>query len=515
MKPTSEQLAALELFRSGDSMVVDAGAGTGKTSTLRLLAYATQRRGHYLAYNRSIADDVGRRLPDRCSASTVHSFAMRQVGQAYRHRINGPRMASREIAQRLKIERVTVPVPGKAKVLEDGFLGSLAMKAIARFCQTADELPDASHVPWIEGIDWPDAQGQKIGKNNDMVARMLEPALRKAWADLMSPTGQLPFKHEHYLKLWALSGPRLEFDYIMLDEAQDANPVIAQVLDAQDHAQRVLVGDGAQAIYEFTGAVNAMESFELDHRRQLTQSFRFGPAIADRANLLLGKLGAPLRLSGLPSIDSQVGYTGTEVDAILTRTNARAVREVLDAMRQGRVPFLVGGGVEVVRFARAAEQLATEHWTAHPDLACFTSWEEVVAYVEEDPQGSELKLMVEIVEEFGVATIVEALATMANEADADVTVTTAHKSKGREWPRVRIADDFAGMQPTLGEMRLQYVAVTRAERAVDDHALAKMPAPDIASVVNDAQQAAGGAPSGSTTDVAPSDSMVPARRERT
>ena len=54
--PTAEQAAALEAFRSGRHLALQAGAGTGKTSTLALLAGQNPtRRGRYLAFNRTIA----------------------------------------------------------------------------------------------------------------------------------------------------------------------------------------------------------------------------------------------------------------------------------------------------------------------------------------------------------------------------------------------------------------------------------------------------------------------------
>ena len=41
LTPTTEQQAAVDAFTTGSTVVVHAGAGTGKTSTLRLLAYRT------------------------------------------------------------------------------------------------------------------------------------------------------------------------------------------------------------------------------------------------------------------------------------------------------------------------------------------------------------------------------------------------------------------------------------------------------------------------------------------
>ena len=51
---------------------------------------------------------------------------------------------------------------------------------------------------------------------------------------------------------------------MLFDEAQDANPVIAAIVAAQEHAQLVYVGDSQQQIYEFTGARNAIENIKAE-----------------------------------------------------------------------------------------------------------------------------------------------------------------------------------------------------------------------------------------------------------
>ncbi len=78
--------------------------------------------------------------------------------------------------------------------------------------------------------------------------------------------------------------------------------------------------------------------------------------------------------------------------------------------------------------------------------------------------------------------MLQALDRLSPEHSAEVTVSTAHRAKGREWPSVRIADDFTGPddldecdetgQPLPGpidvdEARLAYVAVTRARSQLD------------------------------------------------
>jgi ATP-dependent exoDNAse (exonuclease V) beta subunit len=64
--PTGEQQAIIDASQSGDDLVIEAGAGTGKTSTLRLLATAQpRRRGLYVASNKAIASDAKRSFPPR------------------------------------------------------------------------------------------------------------------------------------------------------------------------------------------------------------------------------------------------------------------------------------------------------------------------------------------------------------------------------------------------------------------------------------------------------------------
>lgn len=481
--PTPEQESALAMFRRGDSMVIEAGAGTGKTSTLTMLARDADRHGRYLAFNKSIVTDVAGKLPDRCAASTAHSLAFRSVGKQYAHRLNASRMPSWQLAQIVGVDRfiarIAFGATTQTKVLGEPFLGGLVMRAITRFCQTADDKPTRRHVPYVDGIDTPDDRGNRTYAANRELAAHIEPAIERAWADVQRLDGQLPFKHEHYLKLWQLSHPRIDAEYILFDEAQDANPVMAAVIAEQEHCQRVYVGDANQAIYEFTGAVNSIEEMKASGlaTSMLTQSFRFGPAIAHRANIILAELASGLRLTGFDQIDSTVGPVPLEdADAILCRTNAGALHAVLTAQADDRSAHLVGGGGEVASFARAAGKLMDGELVFHQDLACFTSWGEVLAYVSQDAQGHELRLMVRLVEEFGVDVILKALDAMPPEKKASVCVSTAHKAKGREWSTVRIDDDFLDVEPSDAEARLRYVATTRAKRHLDDSVFTPKPA---------------------------------------
>jgi hypothetical protein len=223
-----------------------------------------------------------------------------------------------------------------------------------------------------------------------------------------------------------------------------------------------------------------MKNWPAKHRVTLSKSFRFGQAVADEANVLLGLLDAPLRIEGAGP-ESTVGFIDTaDADAVLCRTNAAVIQTALDNCYHRRVG-IVGGTTAIRKFAEAAEALIDGRRAAwHPELGIFKSWGAVLDYVNNDG-GSDLRSMVNIITDYGVETIYEVCDNSASEDKADLIISTAHKAKGREWDRVIIASDFQpSVDPETGEQRqagraelmLMYVAVTRARKALDCSALA-------------------------------------------
>lgn len=469
--PTAEQTEAIDKFLTGKPLVIEAGAGTGKTSTLILLAEAApEKQMQYVAFNRAIVDESRSKMPSNVNCSTIHSLGMRAVGSKFRHRLDSSRLKSQEIARRLDVDECYVTLgDGTKKRLAAGYLASHVMRGIVNFCQSADARPGPEHLPYIEGIDLPTAAGKRTWDNNREVGKRLSGAIARAWKDLTDIEGVLPYGHHVYLKLWELSDPKIYADVVLFDEAQDASPVMASIISQQTEAQRVYVGDSQQQLYAWLGAVNALGQIDGAERAFLTKSFRFGAEIARTANLVLEWLDAELRITGNESIDSTLAPL-PDPDAVLCRTNAVAVSTCLGAMEQGKKVHLVGGAREIVDFAKAAKDLQGGRSTYHRDLSCFDSWTEVELYVQNDPQGSDLALMVRLVNDYGVKAIIDGLGQTVTEAKSDLIVSTAHKSKGREWARVKLAGDFPEDTEDPGELRLLYVAATRARLVLDHYA---------------------------------------------
>lgn len=470
MNPTAEQQTAIDLFKTNDSLAIEAGAGTGKTSTLIMLADAAGpvMRGQYVAFNKALVEDGQRKFPRQVNCNTAHSLAYRAIGNRYQQRLNASeRVPSWQIAQRLNVEAMSLTdFQGQQKILRPDLLAGLVMKTVQKFCQSAGTEIFPSHVPVPDGLN---------DESDTAVRAALIPLARIAWEDLqIERGGWAPFRHEHYLKMWQLDDPIVGADYIMFDEAQDANPVIASIIaNQEEYSQLVYVGDSQQEIYAWTGAINALSKVKVANRSFLTQSFRFGQAIADRANAVLDVLQAELRLTGNPAVDSRLEVL-ERPKAILVRTNASGLAYLLALQKEGVRAHFIGGTDQLMAFVRAAKQLMETGRTSYPDLVCFNSWAEVQEYVRTDAAGDELALNVKLIDGYGVEVIEKALNAMPFEGAAEVIISTAHRSKGREWPSVQLSGDFPqNADSTPADLRLLYVAVTRAQLSLDATAIDK------------------------------------------
>jgi hypothetical protein len=462
MQPTAEQQRARDAFATGQDLALIAGAGAGKTSTLVVMGASTRKRGLYMAYNKAAAEDAARRFDGNVECRTSHSLAYLAVGVRYAGRLNNsPRRPAKETARLLGL---TGDLDAGSAQITVAHQARLVMEMVKQFCCTADPQVGARHLKRINGLD-PSA--------HDYLAEYLLPYARRAWEDVCSPEGVLKFDHEHYMKMWGLSRPVLPADFILLDEAQDTNPVVEEVFLAQ-HAQRVCVGDPAQRIYAWRNARDVMTGFPAEHL-YLTESFRFGQPIADQANRWLHQAGFGMRLRGRGPADSRIAALRNP-DAVLCRGNADAMHEVLRHLDQAVPVALVGGGKDLRRLAEAAVDLKAGRRTSHPELFLFTTWAEVQDYAETDPEAQSLRTIVNLVDSFGPDTIIDAVGRLSPEQAAKVVVSTAHKSKGREWDTVRIGGGFhappfdeSGIQRPLraDEARLIYVAVTRARHVLD------------------------------------------------
>lgn len=468
-RPTPEQEKAIELFSRGGSLKVNAYAGAGKTSTLTLLADRTSRYGQYIAFNKAIVKEAREKFPLGVDCSTLHGLAFKATPSEFKTDIKKMtgKVNAHELAQILNLKSWQVD---SKHVLKPHSIASLFAETVRRFAQSGDAEPMTKHVA---------RHGSLLSASAETLRTVEETAVKFAkhlWQRMTTSADPLPLGHDGYLKRWALGSPVIAADYILLDEAQDTNPVVLDVL-AKQPSQMVYVGDKYQQIYEWRGAVNAMDTIATDHTTSLTMSFRFGDRIAHAASKVLQLLGEAERIHGNPALESRIGPVTP--NAILARSNANAIAATIDCLDQGRLPHLVGGNGEMVEMLRGVQDLKSGQQSTVPEFFGFQNWTEVVEFARSG-DGQDLLAFVNLVEARGEKQLLWAISRTVDEERCDVVISTAHKAKGREWRYVRLMDDFLKSKDTStakpantskghdpAELRLFYVALTRAKLGVE------------------------------------------------
>ena len=221
MQPTDEQKQALKLFLTGQSFKINAYAGTGKTSTLVMLSKADKRKGLYIAFNRSIVNEAKGKFESKTTCMTTHELALKWLPASLRKKAFKTTNA-KTLVQKLGLVDQFF---GDKLRLTAKTLAFLIIQSIREFCQGTDDIivpVNFCRYGKLSGID----------KDSEVaLSRQIKLLADDVWGHMTSADDMdILLGHDGYLKLWALSKPKLNFDYILLDEAQDTNPAVLGVL---------------------------------------------------------------------------------------------------------------------------------------------------------------------------------------------------------------------------------------------------------------------------------------------
>jgi antirestriction protein ArdC/DNA polymerase III epsilon subunit-like protein len=402
---TKEQRDILAAALDGKSIGVTAVAGSGKSTTLRLLANVLKDRQAgkkllYLAFGRDIRAEAEEKMPDNTEVRTTGSIAYFGVDKFIKEKMDlqsereVPYISTfRGIAKELGIEQTTLSMNGESEEYAPDRIAKVVQDAVRNYAISADDELGIEH----------------FDSRFDSIPEELLEYARSYWADISSPIkkervdkgddkfenviseGKFKIDNDHIIKLWALSRPNIfagetssglkkgVVDLIMIDEAQDINPVVGKVL-ADQVGQKIYVGDSAQAIYGFRGANDELEKAPVDVQLSLTQSFRFGTGIAGVANRFLSLLGSKHRVRGSDR-PSKINEGIEDPDAILVRENQEGLalsEELLAAGKRVEITEdTYNNYMSLLSSARWLLRGNTERakpFNMHDDLDLFEDW---------------------------------------------------------------------------------------------------------------------------------------------
>ena len=461
LTPTPEQAAVV----ASDVRVmrINARAGTGKTTTLDMIARAhPDRKMLYLVFNRRAREAADAVFPKNVKAYTLHGLAFAHEGRKWREKIGHFSPA----------DLLAYFNP------DEQALAGLCHGFLAFFLNSAHSRLEGAVTPFTRYLN-----AAAADRFNAAEKRIIDAArkLATAWN-----RKQVSCPHDFYLKLFHKSGAFFkalnQYDTVLVDEGQDLSPIM---LDALEKCRKriVVVGDTHQQIYSFRYAIDAMRQLSSDMDFELTRSFRFGNAIAKLSALFIqeAKHRPDFRIKGNSGKKSRVGiYHRFEKKlpndtAILSRTNLSLFANAM-ALRARGLPFrferdiqpVLWQALDVFRLKEGDRDRIKDRF-----VASFSDADGLKNYAEQTDDW-QLQGICNIVSRYANAfpEVVFEMAGLCKAPAAEqkgTVLSTIHSAKGRQYDRVYIDEDVAAaFEPDVfphiseDEINLAYVGFTRA-----------------------------------------------------
>jgi len=442
------------IFSEDNFIYVIAFAGTGKTTTLRAYAEVRpEKKILYVAYNDSVVREARSKFPKNVTVLTSHSLAYRKLGFNYKHKLTGyikPDMVRKSLLLPRNVSNIIL----SKKVLE----------GVDKYCQSSYvSIEDCYYL--VEDIP--------CDKKTYLFM------VKKIWEKMNNLNSTFPITHDFYLKKFELLSPKLDYDVILFDEAQDANSATKSLILKQRMYQDIkilFVGDNHQEIYSFRGSNNALRGGENNY--YLTQSFRFGNNIASVGNKVISLFkNEEKEIKGNNYINDCVGVEYDCQTAYISRTNAMVVANAIIMTDKNKKIFFVGG-LKSYNFSKIidVDNLFRGDRKAIVDYSIkkYKTFEQFERSAKEE-DNYEYIYLCKIVKTYSekIRDAMKKLNYLVVQDinKADVILTTAHKSKGLEFHQVILSNDFAKFFNKDGtikidvkeeEVNVLYVALTRA-----------------------------------------------------
>lgn len=495
--PSSFQAAIFEAIESGRGhLVIEAVAGSGKSSTLIAAAGLIEGQGLFLAFNKTIATHLASKLAGTSMvASTVHSHGFSAV------RANVPRVkldskkysimvagAEDAAMYRGSVAGVEITETMRAALDADGFprkeiirlidlarLDVLDIDAAAEFDEDLLLLADRHNLDFAPSLD-------------SIVCAVVRRCLVMG-ADQVQT---IDFTDMVWLPVVCGWRPR-QYSWVFVDECQDISRAALALIRRSVRAggRMLFVGDRRQAIYGFCGA--DAQSFQTIIEQTsatllpLSVCYRCPTSVLERARVycpqILAREGAPEGVVRRATRDDYVSEA-REGDLVLCRRNAPLLGLCFELIAEG-IPAVVRGRdiatglVKIVRtitrnrdFARFPELL--ELWLAGQSANAK------MRSKDQDALASKLDALADKAEAISIIAarsgaksaedLCRAIADMFSDERGSMTLSSVHKAKGLEAERVALLEpERLGFSPRARqewqqeqEENIAYVAYSRA-----------------------------------------------------
>ena len=428
-------------YKEGESYSIQAFAGTGKTTTLAAIAKNNlEKRILYVAFNTKLAEAAKTKFKKNVEVNTIHSLALKNVSEMEISKLKINKVAN---YLNINVEDAVVVI----KILESFFA--------------------SKHTKFkIETI---------TGNFNN---NYFFPLVDKLWRDMLMK--RFPMTHDGYVKLFLMKNVQLEYDIIMIDEAQDINDCMLRFLMKQK-GSKIFVGDKHQKIYGFRNTSNVLDE-EHNKTFYLNQSFRYSYNLSNIMNKFLKKFKNE-KIEVIPNNKNTeiVDYfKPDERFTVISRTNKNMMINAMNYAMNKKSIYIIGNKEikidEEIKKVEALYNIREFGNTTYEKYAEFKS----IGKVEENAilmKKKSMKLRIEFLKLYTYDEYITKLYALKNYLvnkyeECDICVTTCHQAKGIEFDNVKIDDDFGGLKTVIKtenmkeSYNIMYVALTRAKNKI-------------------------------------------------
>lgn len=449
-------------------LLVSSIAGSGKTALLKAIAKTVPHtNGIMIAYNKSIAAASKKAFPKTTNCLTTHALAYKATVVPYNLKVGF--FDYKSVKEKL-------PYESKCKVVS--YLREFCLSSYLSFDEFAE---------------------------NSTIDKKLVPLVNK-YLNLME-AGSIDVTHDFYLKMFhiLLAGNHINyepFDFVLLDEAGDVNPVTAEIFQLLPTDLRIAVGDPHQNIYSFNYTINCFSTLaDIGTTFYLSKSFRVPDTLAVQVQAFCNAyLDKDMEFIGVPVKDKTITTRG-----FISRTNSSLIAEMIKLNKSNTPYSLVRKASEIFKLPMMISTMRKGGYVSNPQYTHiqrdFDEWfkDDTLQKVHSSALNyisslydDDLPLVnaIRVVQQHGRQGITEAYfeAKKHERTKYNYTLTTAHSSKGLEFDEVTLADDlnnsvaeiatFLDANPDvepLPEQRealnLYYVSCTRALKYLNNATL--------------------------------------------
>jgi len=463
-KPTDEQLAILDEVRNGnDNLLVNALAGSGKTSTIEMIVeeLPPNEEPLYVAFNKAIVEEAKEKLPSYVEISTLNSIGHRAWAKAIGTKAyvdtKNPKM--RQIlteqfnAIKNKDDRdelwdnyydITQAI-SMSKHL--GYIPDNTLKCDKRLCERST------------------VQSRIETQLSDFCWEHIDNALRSSIK--IAYGGFIDFDDQVYMS--ALFGGSFQrHGRVLGDEGQDFSPVNFEMLKSLYIDWLGIVGDRWQSIYAFRGA----EARAIDKAKQvfnmkempLSISFRCPENIVKAVHwhvphMKWFKTGGKFNV--LPNLDATQIQDNS---AIVCRNNAPLFNAAFALLSNKRSVSVAGSDIGP-KIVKLLQKIGNADDDSEALTAKIEEWRlEKVRFANNPATINDTAECLKIFATWG-SNLWQAIkyAEHILSQRGSILLTTGHKAKGREWDTVYHLDPFLCRDDDQ-DKNLKYVITTRAKQ---------------------------------------------------